>query len=131
MTVVTTRKADGTSSTNIRANVTDIGVGDCIAVLNAGSSSIKFALYEARHSADTTGNRHTYAACPDAARPWHGRADEAERDGTWSHGPGYGPDDARPGNAEDATAVKFAASAEVARREAALAVEVQDRLPLQ
>jgi poly(3-hydroxyalkanoate) synthetase len=44
---VTTDKADGAPPTGIRTSGADAGVRPCIAVLNASSSSIKFALYEA------------------------------------------------------------------------------------
>lgn len=47
MTLVTTDNADSAPPTGSRTRGAGAGVHCCIAVLNAGSSSIKFALYEA------------------------------------------------------------------------------------
>jgi acetate kinase len=47
MSLVTTGRSDGDSPTGLRPCGAGAGVHHCIAVLNAGSSSIKFALYEA------------------------------------------------------------------------------------
>jgi len=52
VTSIATSRADTAPSTHLRDSGRDSGDGGCVAVVNAGSSSIKFALYDTAQDAD-------------------------------------------------------------------------------